>query len=59
VIWQRPGDAPFDDDEYLESLLASVNFAGFPEEKNGERKYLASNPVPDAVLLYAFMEGPL
>ncbi|MCH2205009.1 MAG: hypothetical protein MK132_03945 [Lentisphaerales bacterium] len=53
------GAAAFNDSQYLQDLLTSVNFAGFPEDKDGKRRYLASNPVGDAVLLYALMEGPL
>jgi hypothetical protein len=47
--------AAFDDNDYFQALLTSVDFLGFPEEKNGKRKYLASNPVGDSVLLYALI----
>lgn len=51
--------AAFDDDGYLQALFTSLAFAGFPEEVDGKLRYLAGNPVGDAVLLYALMEGPL
>ena len=51
--------AAFDDRDYLSALLTSLEFAGFPREKDGQRAYLASNTVGDAVLLYALTEGPL
>lgn len=53
------GAAAFGDTAYLRALLASLEFAGFPVERNGQRRYLASNQVGDAVLLYAMLEGPL
>ncbi|MFC1744819.1 hypothetical protein ACFL35_12585 [Candidatus Riflebacteria bacterium] len=49
----------FNDKEYLMQLITSLNFAGFPAQKNGELRYQASNPVGDAVLLYAMVSGPL
>ena len=51
--------AAFDDVEYLSSLLTSLECAGFPAERDGMLRYQASNPVGDAVLLYAMTEGPL
>jgi len=51
--------AAFDDDEYLRTLLTSLEFAGFPAKREGRLRYEASNPVGDAVLLYAMTEGPL
>ena len=51
--------AVFDDNEYLQTLLTSLEFAGFPVRNNGKLRYQASNQVGDAVLLYAMMEGPL
>ncbi len=53
------GSAVFDDEAYLSELLRSLEFAAFPEEKNGQLVYHASNPVGDAVLLYGLVEGPL
>ena len=49
----------FDDDRFLTGLLTSLNVAGFPTERDGRLQYMASNPVGDAVLLYAMVEGPL
>ena len=51
--------AAFDDAAYFRALMNSLEFAGFPAERNGELRYQASNPVGDAVLLYALTEGPL
>ena len=51
--------AASDDVEYLSSLLASLEIAGFPSERDGRLRYQASNQVGDAVLLYAMTEGPL
>ncbi len=51
--------AAFDDAEYFSSLMASLEFAGFPTERDGRLRYQASNPVGDAVLLYTMTEGPL
>lgn len=53
------GAASHDDTGYLRQLLTSLNFAAFPSEKEGLLKYHASNQVGDAVLLYAFMQGPV
>lgn len=49
------GASAFGDREYLGGLLASLELAGFRE---GGR-YLASNQVGDAVVLYALTFGPL
>lgn len=51
--------AAFDDRSFLTGLLASLNFVGFPVERDGQLRYCASNPVGDAVLLYAMVLGPL
>ena len=53
------GAAAFDDVEYLGALLTSLELAGFPVKRKGRLRYRASNPVGDAVLLYAMTEGPL
>ena len=53
------GAATFDDREYLGQLLRSLQFAGFPLERNGRLRFCASNQVGDAVILYAAMQGPL
>lgn len=51
--------AAFDDKDYFTDLATSLNFAGFPTERSGHLQYKASNPVGDAVILYAMVEGPL
>lgn len=51
--------AAFGDKKYFGRLMTSLEFGGFPERRNGTLRYAASNPVGDAVLLYALTEGPL
>lgn len=51
--------AAFHDTDYYTQLITSLNFAGFPTETDGQLQYQASNPVGDAVMLYAMLEGPL
>jgi hypothetical protein len=53
------GAASFGDDAYLDSLVATLDFAAFPERSAGELRYCASNQVGDAVMLYAAVLGPL
>jgi hypothetical protein len=53
------GASSFNDEPYLASLAATVEFAGFPMRKDGRLKYCASNQVGDAALLYAATLGPL
>jgi hypothetical protein len=53
------GAAAFGDEAFLKSLVATLDFAAFPERKEGELRYCASNQVGDAVLLYAAVLGPL
>jgi hypothetical protein len=53
------GAASFGDRDYLSKLLTSLNFGGFPQKRDGRLRYLASNQVGDAVLLYALVQGPL
>lgn len=53
------GASSFCDDEYLSSLLTSLEFAGFPQREGNAKRYCASNQVGDAVLLYALVQGPL
>ena len=48
----------FGDEAYLSSLLTSLNFGGFPIEKDGQLRYAASNQVGDAAMLYAMVLGP-
>jgi len=53
------GAAAFHDDAYLRRLFTSLELGGFPYKRRGRLRYMASNPVGDAVLLYAMTEGPL
>jgi hypothetical protein len=55
------GAASFHDDALLGELVTSLELAAFPErdrEKGGLR-FLASNAIGDAVMLYAMTQGPL
>jgi hypothetical protein len=51
--------AAFDDVAYFGKLMVSLECGGFPTKTKGRLRYQASNPVGDAVLLYAMTEGPL
>jgi len=53
------GAAAFQDKQFLSSLAATLNFAGFPANTAGGLRYCASNQVGDAALLYAATLGPL
>ncbi|MCA9681790.1 MAG: hypothetical protein KC457_06315, partial [Myxococcales bacterium] len=53
------GARAFDDHDYLEELLAALEYAAFPSEDAGALRYRASNQVGDAVLAYALCFGPL
>ncbi len=53
------GASSFRDDQFLGSLAATLDFAGFPSRTGGRLKYCASNQVGDAALLYAATLGPL
>jgi len=54
------GAAAFGDTAYLGALLASLNMAAFPaHDSAGGVSFQASNPVGDAVVLYALVQGPL
>jgi len=53
------GASSFDDEKFLTSLAATLDFAGFPSQTSGRLKYCASNQVGDAALLYAATLGPL
>lgn len=53
------GAAAFGDEEWLEELHTSLEFAAFPVEEEGGFRYAASNQVGDAVLLYSLSQGPL
>ncbi len=51
--------AAFNDTQFLIRLFTSLNFVGFPSESDSGLRYMASNPVGDAVMLYAMVLGPL
>jgi hypothetical protein len=53
------GASAFDDDAFLASLAATLDFAAFPSRNEGRLRYCASNQVGDAALLYAAVLGPL
>lgn len=53
------GASAFDDETFLRSLDATLNFVAFPSRKDGRLKYCASNQVGDAAFLYAATLGPL
>ena len=53
------GASAFDDRPYLQGLLASIELAAFPDERNGTLHFAASNAVGDAVLLASLVFGPL
>lgn len=53
------GASTFHDDAYLQQLLTTLRFAGFPTARGDELRFAASNQVGDAVLLYAMVQGPL
>lgn len=53
------GAAAFGDSDYLAELLTSLEFGAFPQLEEGCLRYHASNPVGDAVLLYALVQGKL
>jgi hypothetical protein len=49
----------FHDWNFLQALATTLDMAAFPSRQNGRLKYLASNQVGDAALLYASVLGPL
>jgi len=53
------GAASFGDWDYVSSLAASLDMAGFPKREQGTLRYCASNQVGDAAMLYATVLGPL
>jgi hypothetical protein len=53
------GASAFGDDDYLASLITTLDFAAFPVRAGGALRYAASNQVGDAALLYALSFGPL
>ncbi len=50
--------ATFGDRELLTRLMASLEYAGFPERDASGLHYSAGNEMGDAVLLYALTQGP-
>jgi hypothetical protein len=52
------GAKSFDDKDYFEELMTTLDFAAFPTRQDGAIRYAASNPLGDAVLLYATVLGP-
>lgn len=53
------GARAFDDRSYFRSLQTTLDFAGFPRQRDGRLRYCASNHVGDAVVLYATVPGPV
>ncbi|MFO0551641.1 MAG: hypothetical protein U0271_24860 [Polyangiaceae bacterium] len=51
------GAKAFDDEEFLDGLLTSLEFAGFPVD--GRSRYAAGNLTADAVIAYGTRTGPL
>lgn len=51
--------ASFEDRDLEQTLLASLELAGFPCREGEGVRYAASNQVGDAVLLYSLVLGPL
>ena len=49
----------FGDKRYLRSLATTLEFAGFPIDRDGRRTYAATNQVGEAVVLYGLVTGPL
>jgi hypothetical protein len=53
------GAAAAGDEAFLRSLVATLEYAGFPTRAGGRVRFAAGNQVGDAVLLYALTLGPL
>ena len=53
------GASAFGDRGYLKQLMSALNLLAFPVEDEDGLRYLASNPVGDAVILYSMVQGPL
>lgn len=53
------GASTFEDTDTLAGLVASLELAAFPVQEGASKRYLASNAVGDAVLLYSLVQGPL
>ncbi len=53
------GAAAFHDDDFLDALLTSLAFAGFPRREGEALRFSAGNVLGDAVIFYALVQGPL
>ncbi len=53
------GAGSFGDTRTLAGLVASLELAAFPVRERGTLRFVASNAVGDAVLLYSLVQGPL
>ncbi|MDK1031592.1 MAG: hypothetical protein QGD94_06275 [Planctomycetia bacterium] len=49
----------FGDADFTRALVTTLQFIGFPIERDGRLEYAASNQVGDAVLLYGLVNGPV
>jgi hypothetical protein len=47
------------DDDFADALVASLDLAAFPDERDGRLRFLAGNAVGDAVILAGCTAGPL
>jgi hypothetical protein len=52
------GAKSFGDRAYFEQLMTTLDFGAFPTRRGTTLRYAASNPVGDAVILYATVLGP-
>jgi hypothetical protein len=52
------GAKSFDDRGWFQELMTTLHFAAFPTRRGDTLRYAASNPVGDAVILYATVLGP-
>ena len=53
------GASAFHDEALLAELVTSLELTAFPERKNGQLRFRATNGLGDAVMLYAMAQGPL
>ncbi len=49
----------FDDTEFIRSLTTTLNFGGFPIDRDGKLQFASSNQVGDVVVLYGLVTGPI
>ncbi|TET35020.1 MAG: hypothetical protein E3J72_12865 [Planctomycetota bacterium] len=49
----------FGDETAFRRTVASLHYAAYPRVEDGRRRYLASNQVGDAAVLYGWVTGPL